>query len=434
MELQYSLHDLQYRIYLDKTRFIVLAAGRRFGKTVLSIVKIIDVASSIPNARVWYIAPTYRQAETIAWKMLIQLIPKELIAKKNEVKLEIILRNGSEIALKGAENEDGLVGSGLHYVILDEYALFKPHVWEQIVRPMLSDTQGGAMFISTPRGKNQFWELWMRGERGESNYASYRCKTEDNPFIPRSEVKDAKDQLNERYFRQEYEASFEDYTGLVYPEFNQKKHVIDPIVLPDYCNKVGALDPAMTGTTACLFASIDEDGTLYITSEYYEKNKRVGEVSDAIKGKAEVIYGDPAGQHKAISRNGTLYSIFDEYKENGIVLIPAQNNVSFGINKVAEMFKAGKIKIFKNCVNLIHELERYHWSEEKETSSGVLEPKPYKALDHATDCLRYIVASRPESPIEKKVQSYEASCVSDPFVSTEEEPAISYDYTGEIGN
>lgn len=405
MRITYKLHASQSLVFNDPARFIVIAAGRRFGKTVLALMKVIKVALEIPKASIWIVCPTYRQAEMIAWKMLFEMIPSQLIKSKNEVKLLIVLINGSEVSLKGADNEDSLRGVSLDFVVMDEYGDMKPNVWQEIIRPMLSDRIGKALFIGTPKGKNHFWELWMRGQRKENNFSSYAFKTEDNPYISRSEIKEAKSQLNERYFRQEYEASFEDYTGLIWPEFEQGRHVIEPIELPRHWEKVGSLDPAVTGTTASLQAAIDEDGNLFIFSEYYEQNKRASEVAEVIRGKVDTIYGDPAGKHKAISKNGALFSLFDEYADNGIYLIPAQNDVAAGINRVAEYFKAGKIKIFSNCKNLIHELERYHWSEERETSHGIIEPKPYKSLDHACDCLRYLVMSRSEAskPEEKKL-------------------------------
>lgn len=406
MEVSYKLHDSQYKIYNDPSRFRVLAAGRRFGKTVLAVVEMITVAMAKKDRRVWYIAPTYKQAKMIAWKMLLDMIPKEFIkGKPNEVELEVTLINGSEISLKGADNEDNLRGVGIHLAILDEFAMMKRNVWQEIIRPMLTDTLGKALFISTPKGKNHFWELWMRGIRKEAGYSSYAFKTADNPFIPRSEIKEAEEQVSQRYFRQEYEASFEDFTGLIWPEFEEDKHVVEPFALPDYFQKIGSIDFATTGTTASLFASIDDDGNLFITGEYYQQNKRASEVSDSIRGRAEVFYGDPAGRRKSENRNGVMFSLFDEYRDNGIYIIPAQNDVNAGINRVAEYFKAGKVKIFSTCKNLIDELKKYHWSEEKETSGGVLEPKPFKSYDHACDCLRYLVMSRVEGskPEPKKI-------------------------------
>lgn len=392
----YQLHPAQYKIYSDPARFVILAAGRRFGKTYLALTKIIANAARKNKARIFYVAPTYRQAEMIAWKMLLEMLPPELIVSKNEVRLEVTLKNKSEISLKGADNEDSLRGVGLDFVVLDEYGMMKPNVWQEIIRPMLTDRRGSALFIGTPAGKNHFWELWMKGQKRLQNYSSYQFKTEDNPYIPRSEIVEAKEQLNDRYFRQEYEASFEDFTGLIWPEYSELVHVVEPFDLPTHWEQIAAIDTAVTGTTASLFARIDEDGTVFVSGEYYEQNKRVSEVCEVIKRRSNYWLIDPASKIKNKERLGQLFSLYDEYSENGVIADPAENDVDGGINRVAEYFKSDKIKIFRTCRNLIHELERYHWSEERETSQGILRPVPFKALDHACDCLRYIIMSRPK--------------------------------------
>jgi PBSX family phage terminase large subunit len=381
-------------VHKDKSRFRVLVTGRRFGKTTLAIDELIENAlqSKFP---VWYVAPTYKQAKMIAWDMLLKKLPKELIEYKNEVELEVKMIAGSPICLKGADNEDSLRGVGLSFVVLDEYAMMKPNVWQEIIRPMLTDTKGRALFIGTPKGKNALWELFIKGQRKEDGYSSYSFKTIDNPFIDPKEIEDARKQLNDRYFKQEYEASFEDYTGLIWPEYNERQHLIEPILLPDHWETIAAIDPAMSGTTAVIFCKIDTEGTLYITSEYYEHNKRASEVSDCLRGKSKRWLIDPASKDRNVVQMGKLYSLYDEYADNGIYAQPGENDVDAGINRVAEYFKQGKIKIFNTCKNLIYELERYHWAEERETVSGILKPKPFKSLDHACDALRYIVMSRP---------------------------------------
>lgn len=406
MEINYTLHDLQFQIFNDPARFVIVAAGRRFGKTVLAIVKMLTAALARKKALIWYVAPTYKQAKMIAWKMLLEMTPKNLIVKKNEVDLQVTLINGSEICLKGADNEDSLRGVGLDYVVLDEYGTMKPNVWQEIIRPMLTDRASPALFIGTPKGKNHFWELFIKGQRKENNFSSYQAPSATNPYLPRSEIKDAEAVMNERFFRQEYEASFEDYTGLIWPEFKHDTHIIDEFEIPNWYETISALDVALSGTTAALNAAIDDDGNIFITKEYYEQNKRASEVSDIIRDwKSNRWLIDPASKSKNVSREGELYSLFNEYADNGIYSSPAENNVNAGINRVAEYFKRGKLKISKNCKNLIYEIERYHWSEERETTLGISEPKPYKSLDHACDALRYIVMSRANDAMKPVIKS-----------------------------
>ena len=166
-----ELHEEQFGIFQDEARFKVVVAGRRWGKTRLAITSIIFKALE-NKSKVWLIAPTYKQAEMIAWKLLQEMLPDESIIKKNEVKLTLELSNESEICLKGADNEDSLRGVGLNFCVMDEYAQMKPNVWHEIVRPMLLDTEGGCLFIGTPQGKNSLWELWMKGQRLEDGFKS----------------------------------------------------------------------------------------------------------------------------------------------------------------------------------------------------------------------------------------------------------------------
>lgn len=330
----------------------------------------------------------------IAWKLLQEMIPPNSVTKKNEVKLSLELDNGSEICLKGADNEDSLRGVGLDFCVLDEYAQMKSNVWYEVVRPMLTDTKGSALFIGTPQGKNSLWELYMKGQRGEDGFKSWTYKTVDNPYIDPQEIELAKKELPDRYFRQEYEASFEDYVGLVWPEFNST-HLINPTHHPVFYTRIAAIDPAISGITAVLKAVIDEDGRIIVYDEYYERNKRASEVSETIREDNVSWYIDPNSSASNIEKDGKLYSLFDEYKDNGIRCKPAEHNVDAGVNRVAEYFKTNQILISKKCKNLIWELERYHWAEERETVGGIVQPKPYKKDDHLCDCLRYLIMSRP---------------------------------------
>lgn len=376
----------------------MVAAGRRFGKTVLGCSILFTEALKNPNGIYWLVAPTYGQAKELAWTILEKMIPADLVAKKHETELSMKLTNGSEIHLKGADNPETLRGRGLRGIVIDEVATIRNHksVWEEVLRPSLADYQGFCIFIGTPKGKNYFWELYIKGQKKEDGFESWRFKTEDNPYIPRSEIKAAKDLTNERYFKQEYEASFEDYAGLIYPEFDQKTMVIEPFQIPSNYKTIGAIDPAVTGTFAALYCAIDGDGMLFITGEYYEANKRVDSVCEAIRGRCERWIMDPAGKIMRSNASGSLYNFFDEFRDQNIHPHPAHNAVMAGINHTAQFLKTGKIKIFSGCKNLINELEKYHWSEERETTAGVMEPRPYKAFDHLCDCLRYLVMSRIE--------------------------------------
>ena len=210
MNLDFSLHDKQMQVMQSKARFKVVAAGRRFGKSYLATVTLILAALSTPKktAKIWYIAPTYGQAEDIMWDMLME-IGGDLIIGKWKNKLTVELINGSKITLKGADKPDTLVGSGLWHVVLDEFADMKPEVWEQSIRPALADNKGSAIFIGTPEGLNHFYEVWLQGKSAEfAEWESFQFNTLDNPIIDDSELREAALTMTKEMYEQEFEASF----------------------------------------------------------------------------------------------------------------------------------------------------------------------------------------------------------------------------------
>ncbi len=391
------MHSKQRVVWdaLQKNRFVVLAAGRRFGKTILAVIVLLINALSHKDSLYWFVAPSYKQAKMIAWRML-KTFSTFFNPKFNESELSATFPNGAVIELKGADNEDSLRGIGVWGMVIDEFATIYNSwsVWHEVLRPTLTDRKGWVLFISTPKGKDAFFELFLKGQRKEDGFISFQYKTTDNPYIDDKEVEEARKTMPDRYFKQEYEASFEDYIGLIWPEFN-KSHIIEPYYLQGAFDRIGAIDPAVTGTTAALKAAIDDEGEIIVYQELYEKDRRVSEATETISEEGVYWLIDPSSKARHREKEGELYSLYDEYTDNGITAYPAEHDVDAGINRVGELFKQHKIKVFNTCKNLIWELERYHWAELKEAITGAQRPKPYKKDDHLVDCLRYLVMSRP---------------------------------------
>jgi Terminase large subunit, T4likevirus-type, N-terminal len=155
-----TLKHPQYKVFTCDSRFRILVAGRRFGKTYLALIELVR-AAWVSGRLVWYIAPTNKQAKRIAWKRLKKLTCLYWAAKPNETDLSVELVGGGTIALRGADNYDSLRGDGLDFVVLDEYASMSPDVWTEVVRPSLSDRNGGALFTGTPHGFNHFYDLYQ---------------------------------------------------------------------------------------------------------------------------------------------------------------------------------------------------------------------------------------------------------------------------------
>ena len=223
-----SLHQAQAMVYADPHRFKVLVAGRRFGKTHYSRTRLIASALKRPG-RYWYIGPTYKMAKDTMWSDLKSAVhPSWLAHQPLEVELRVLLKGGGEIQLYGAEDPDSLRGRPLRGVVFDEFADIKPEAWTEVIRPSLTDYKGWADFIGTPKAFNHLHTLFERGQSDHlkwADYGSWQFRTSDNPFIDPKEIEDARADMDERTFRQEYEASFEALAGRIYYAFHRGQDV-----------------------------------------------------------------------------------------------------------------------------------------------------------------------------------------------------------------
>jgi hypothetical protein len=219
-----KLRHAQGEVFNSDKRFRVLVAGRRFGKSYLSCIELLKAAIEKPGEVYFYCAPTYRMAKDIAWKVMKQLVPQPWIKQKNESDLKIELINGSTIELKGTENAMALRGRSLAGVVMDEAAFMDAGVWFEVIRPALADKQGWALFISTPEGTaSWFYDLWCYVEEDETgDWARWSYTTIQGGNVPPEEVEAARAQLDPRTFRQEFEASFENLSGLVAINFSEE--------------------------------------------------------------------------------------------------------------------------------------------------------------------------------------------------------------------
>ena len=209
MDLNVELLPWQQEVYSDSTRFKVVAAGRRTGKSRLAAWLLIINALQAERGHVFYVAPTQGQARDIMWQTLLEL-GHPVIAGSHINNLQIKLVNGATISLKGADRPETMRGVSLKFLVMDEYADMKPDVWEQILRPALADQKGHALFIGTPMGRNHFYELYKYAEMSDDEtYKGWHFTSYDNPLLDPSEIDIAKKSMSSYAFRQEFMASFE---------------------------------------------------------------------------------------------------------------------------------------------------------------------------------------------------------------------------------
>jgi|TARA_R110000824_G_scaffold13587_2_gene59004 predicted phage terminase large subunit-like protein len=208
-DLNIELLPWQQDVWSDDTRFKIVAAGRRTGKSRLAAWLLIVNALESSKGNVFYVAPTQGQARDIMWQTLLEL-GNPVIVSSHINNLQIKLINGATISLKGADRPETMRGVSLKFLVMDEYADMKPEVFEQILRPALADQKGNALFIGTPMGRNHFYELYQYAELGDDlTYKSWHFTSYDNPLLDAEEINVAKKSMSSYAFRQEFMASFE---------------------------------------------------------------------------------------------------------------------------------------------------------------------------------------------------------------------------------
>jgi len=293
-----KLSNLQQVIADSKKRFKIVCAGRRFGKTFLSIREICYQAR-LPNKLIWYVTSSYRAAKMICWKQLKnRLLDLRWVEKINESELSIRLKNGSEICLKGSENAQQLRGVSLSFCVIDEAAQVSPDVFAEVIRPALADQQGGALFITTPLGKNNWtYDLWQQAKLSPALWDAYQFSTLEGGFVTQSEIDAAKSDMSERQFRQEFLATWEDAAARCAWSFDREKNVCD---VPEHNTiqlDVGC-DFNVSPISAVIMVRVKNK--LYVIDEISMHNSNTQELADELRSrypKSQItVYPDPSGQ------------------------------------------------------------------------------------------------------------------------------------------
>ena len=203
-------HQSYLHQQINKHRWSVLVCHRRFGKTVCMINHLIKSALMCPhkNPRFAYIAPTFKQAKSIAWDYMKQFTDKIPSTKFNETELRVDLPNGARITLLGAENSDGLRGIYLDGCVIDEYANIDGKLFAEIIRPALSDRKGYCVFIGTPAGmNNNFYDLYQHAN-GAEDWFNYKAKASNTKIVDQEELDKAREIMGEKKYLQEFECDW----------------------------------------------------------------------------------------------------------------------------------------------------------------------------------------------------------------------------------
>lgn len=383
------LSEAQKVIAQSDARFRVLCAGRRFGKSILAIREMAKFARQ-PNKAIMYVAPTYGMARNIIFEPLKQKMRDLRWVKKiNETRMEITLVNNSKIMLRGAENYDALRGTGVDFLVMDEMADIKPEAWSEVLRPTLSaqNPPGSALFVSSPKGLNHFKDLFDLGKT-QDEWESWQMTTIEGGNVPPEEVEAAKRDLDEKTWRQEYEASFENYSSLIYWAFDLEESVqkwepkeLKQVML--FCDfNVNPIVGAVAVRTEYGLHIIDEIAIYGSNTDELAQEMRRRYPKQQI-----IAFPDPAGAQRKTSAGGrTDHSILQNAGFR-VLFRPRHPAVKDRINAVNSLLlntnKERRMFVDPKCREVIKSLSRHAYKE------GTMIPDKDNGLDHMSDAIGY---------------------------------------------
>ena len=386
----FKVSPLMEEIATHPARFKVVVAGRRFGKTYLSLMWLLK-GMLRPGERRWIVMPTYKQGKLVAFPVLKSLMRMSPLATINESELRFMI-SGCEIAIKGGDDSAKLRGSHLDRVVLDEYAYMKPNVWEEVIYPMMTTNPNSqALFIGTPDGfANGFYDLFLKGQDGsDKDWKSWQFTTIDGGWVPKQEIERAKKNMDERIFKQEFLASFETAQNRCAYNFDRNVHVKEH--LEESRNAYIGIDFNVSKMMAVLVYEYT-DGTIHYFDEVCLHNSNTEEMAKTLNDlypDIKVVYPDPAGQARSTTSNRSDHAIL---RENGYNVRAKKRHPSHidrlnALNRKL-MSADGKISmtISPKCKELIKDLEQCV----RDVKTGGIAKQDLERT-HALDACSYLI-------------------------------------------
>jgi predicted phage terminase large subunit-like protein len=319
-------------IFKSPKRFKVASCGRRFGKSYLAGWMLILKALKSESKDVAYVAPTFQQGKDIMWGILKD-IGRDVIKTTHENTGVVTLINDRRIYIKGSDRPDTLRGQGYAFIVMDEYASMKVEVWELILRPTLADVKGGALFIGTPSGKNHFYRLWIDAQKEENNdeWEAFQFNSTDNTFLDPKEIEAAKRNMSTQAFRQEFEATFESFSGGVFKEewvkfveedvFKDDQKVSGHYVISvdpagyENAHKERGIKSSKLDETAISIVKISEDE--WFVKDILHGRWGIKETATKILDAAEDVKATTVGIESGALKNAIMPYIEDEMRSRG---------------------------------------------------------------------------------------------------------------------
>lgn len=409
---QAELHDL-----LDQHRFAVLNCHRRFGKTVCILNHLIKAAvtNPLPNPRYAYVAPTYKQAKSIAWDYIKQFTNKIPGTKYNETELRCDFPNGARITLLSSENSDSLRGIFLDGVCIDETAQVEPKLWNEILRPALSDRKGFCYFIGTPAGmQNFFYEMYQQA-LSDKKWLAYTAPVSKTKIIDQEELDAALSQMGESKYKQEFECDWiANIEGTIFGKLVKEAEDKGRLTKIDYDPSIPVntvWDLGVGDSTSIIF--YQQLGNTIQIIDYYENNREgLPHYAKIVKEK-DYIYENHYAPHDIevteFSLGKTRREVAYQLGINFRILpkLPLEDGIH-----AAKMILPRCYFDLDSCQHLVDALRHYHrrYNEKMRMFSN----KPvHDWSSHACDAFRYMAIAIDELPNQENINKRYPNAISE---------------------
>lgn len=432
ISLDYAPYDYQKELHYADSRFNVVVGGRRVGKSKMALQELVRHCLETPGADAWWVAPTLAMSREVGFEEFKDY--KDVLAPAlenvNDTLMRVRFVNGSVLYFKGGDNEKSLRGRGLTYVVVDEAAFLSPEIWNRAILPALADRKGRALLISTPNGRNWFYDLALYasasqteayGQGKQSSWSYYHWPSYKNPLLTEEELESIAASVSETDYRQEFLAEFITRGGMVYEDFDQDNVVPSFTPSKEVYQIALGIDFGYANPTAVAFMAIDEVRREVIQfDELYVTRTSIAEIEQLICEKlyyhdlypADVkrIYTDPSGN--SISQDlAQGISPVDHLRMSELQwrVTNKKSLIAPGLALVRSFIKASngvrRFFVTENCKNALRSLTGYAYADQ---DRGEFKEEPLKdgEHDHMCDAIRYFfvnefdqaryVASTPE--------------------------------------
>tara|TARA_Y100000310_G_scaffold273921_1_gene289647 strand:- start:2596 stop:3864 length:1269 start_codon:yes stop_codon:yes gene_type:complete len=380
----------QWDVHMSEARFRVIVCGRRWGKSY-SISQEVTAYLGKEGAQICVIGPTYNHADIVFNEVVRRVVQEQAYPTKRVTNYEIETTWGSRVLKKSADKPESILGRGYDLVVVDEFSVLKEDIWTQYIRPTLTDRQGDALLIGTPRGFNYAYHLY-RNALTDPEWASFRNPTWTNPLIAKEEIEVAKQQLPELLFRQEYGAEFVAVGGMVYP-YQPDVH-IDNRFVPhtQYTRVIGGVDWGFANPSAVLLGGVtcEKPLTIHIFHEWAQARQTTPEVVKKLK-ELQDKYGvveffvDPSAA-----------DLIEQAASAGVRTAKANNDIPAGLAATTALMEQNppRLTFTGGLSQTTYEITHYRYED---TLSGSVKERPEKRDDHCMDAMRYLIMGARDS-------------------------------------